>query len=241
MSLPGVDWVPLLPVLAVTATALVVLIADLFLTGPDRDALAWLASSGSSSPRACPRSSGDTRGERSATRFVIDDYALFFDLLFCAASLLSTLMAVDYLTTTPVRPGRILRARAVRDRRHDDDGRRDGPDRHLPRSRGHVDRRLRAGRCLATGRSLERGRAQVLPARRLRHRLPALRHRAALRRDRRARGSMRSPLISRATASRRGRCCSSASGFSSSASASRWRPCRSTSGRRTSTRARRRR
>ena len=39
MNLPAVDWVPLLPVLAVTLTALAVLIADLFLTGPDRDAL----------------------------------------------------------------------------------------------------------------------------------------------------------------------------------------------------------
>ena len=36
MNLPAVDWVPLLPLFAVTTTALAVLIADLFLAGSDR-------------------------------------------------------------------------------------------------------------------------------------------------------------------------------------------------------------
>ena len=43
MTLPAVAWAPLLPVLTVTTTALVVLVVDLFLEGPDRDALAWLS------------------------------------------------------------------------------------------------------------------------------------------------------------------------------------------------------
>jgi NADH:ubiquinone oxidoreductase subunit 2 (subunit N) len=43
MSVPAVDWVPLLPLLSVTATAVGVLVVDLFLEGSDRDVLAWLS------------------------------------------------------------------------------------------------------------------------------------------------------------------------------------------------------
>jgi NADH-quinone oxidoreductase subunit N len=105
MNLPAVNWVPLLPVLAVTATALAVLIADLFLTGPDRDALAWLSVLGLALTAGVSAILWGHPARTLGNSFVIDDYAVFFDLLFCAASLLTTLMAVDYLTTTSVRAG----------------------------------------------------------------------------------------------------------------------------------------
>jgi NADH-quinone oxidoreductase subunit N len=37
--------------------------------------------------------------------FIVDRYAVFFDLLFCLASILAVLMAVDFLPTTSVRGG----------------------------------------------------------------------------------------------------------------------------------------
>jgi NADH-quinone oxidoreductase subunit N len=105
MNLPAVDWAPLLPVLAVTATALAVLIVDLFLQGPDRDALAWLSIFGLAVTAVV---AGVLWGHPSRTlngTFVVDNYAVFFDLLFCVASMLTTLMAVDYLATTGIRGG----------------------------------------------------------------------------------------------------------------------------------------
>jgi len=105
MNLPAVDWAPLLPVLAVTATALAVLIVDLFLQGPDRDALAWLSIFGLVVTAVV---AGVLWGHPSRTlggTFVVDNYAVFFDLLFCVASMLTTLMAVDYLATTGIRGG----------------------------------------------------------------------------------------------------------------------------------------
>jgi NADH-quinone oxidoreductase subunit N len=105
MNLPAVNWIPLLPLLTVTATALAVLIADLFLTGPDRDALAWLSVLGLAVAAGVSAMLWGRPARTLGNSFVIDNYAVFFDLLFCAASLLSTLMAVDYLTTTSVRAG----------------------------------------------------------------------------------------------------------------------------------------
>ena len=105
MNLPAVDWAPLLPVLAVTATALAVLIVDLFLQGPDRDALAWLSIFGLVVTAVV---AGVLWGHPSRTlggTLVVDNYAVFFDLLLCVASMLTTLMAVDYLATTGIRGG----------------------------------------------------------------------------------------------------------------------------------------
>ena len=86
------------------------------------------------------------------------------------------------------RPGtgrrRVLRADTVRRARHDADGGGRRPDHDLSRPRDDVDRGLRAGRLPAPRPALQRGRAQVLPARRFFHRLPALRYRADLRRHR---------------------------------------------------------
>ena len=111
----------------------------------------------------------------------------------------------------------------------------------VPRHRADVDRGLRAGGHQPPQRAVGRRRAQVLPARRVLDGVPAVRHRARLRRDRARRTSRRSAAASRAFGSATARCCSSASRCCSSASASRSPRCRSTCGRPTSTRARRRR
>ena len=89
MNLPTVDWVPLLPLFAVTTTALAVLIADLFLAGSDGDALAWLSVLGLVLTAGVSAILWGHPAKTFGNAFVIDDYAVFFDLLFCAASVLS--------------------------------------------------------------------------------------------------------------------------------------------------------
>ncbi|HUE39823.1 MAG TPA: NADH-quinone oxidoreductase subunit N [Candidatus Binatia bacterium] len=105
MNLPSIDWAPLLPVLAVTTTALAVLIVDLFMQGPDRDALAWLAVLGLAVTAVISAVLWGHPARTLNGTFVVDDYAVFFNLLFCTGSILTTLMAVDYLATTGVRGG----------------------------------------------------------------------------------------------------------------------------------------
>jgi NADH-quinone oxidoreductase subunit N len=106
MSLPSVDWVPLLPVLAVTATAVGVLVVDLFLEGPDREVLAWLSIFGLALAAILAAVLWGHPPEKTlGGSFAVDKYAVFFDLLFCAAGILAVLMAVDFLPTTSVRGG----------------------------------------------------------------------------------------------------------------------------------------
>ena len=69
-------------------------------------------------------------------------------------------------------------------RRHDVPGRGRGPHRPVPRARGDVGGGVRPGRLQPRQRVFVRGGAQVLPDRRVRLGLPALRHRPGLRRDR---------------------------------------------------------
>ena len=77
--------------------------------------------------------------------------------------------------------GRVLLARTLRDGRHDGHGGVARPDAHLPRPRADVDRGLRACGVQPPGPQVRRGRTEVLPPRRLRERVPALRDRAPLR------------------------------------------------------------
>src|SRR5437773_591657 len=79
---------------------------------------------------------------------------------------------------------RILRAAALRDAGNDADGGRPGSDGAVPRPRAHVDFGLRARRDQSPQRSGGGSGAQVLPAGGVRLRLPAVRHRPRVRRDR---------------------------------------------------------
>ena len=113
------------------------------------------------------------------------------------------------------------------------------PRHRVPRHRDDVDRRLRDDRDAAPLAARQRGGDEVLPRRRVRDRVPDVRHGAALRRDRHARARRRCLRRSRARRTSASR--SPARSCSSSRSASRSRRCRSTCGRPTRTTARRRR
>ena len=105
MNVPAVDWAPLLPILTVTIAALVVLVVDLFLEGPDRDALAWLTIFGLVATFVVSAVLWGRQMTTLGGTIALDEYAVFFDLLLTIASALTVLMAVDYLATTKVRAG----------------------------------------------------------------------------------------------------------------------------------------
>ena len=95
MEIPAVIWGPLLPLLLVAGAALVVLVVDLFLEGPERELLAWLSLlglvTGGFASAALWGSEASTLGDR----FVVDNYALFFNLIFCGGTALTVLMSID--------------------------------------------------------------------------------------------------------------------------------------------------
>lgn len=105
MEFPTLNWLPLLPLVLVTGAAVIVLITDLFLEGPERDSLAWLSIGGLLAAGIAAALLWGQHGQTLGSTFVLDNYALFFDLLFCLASALTLLMSVDYLATTDVRAG----------------------------------------------------------------------------------------------------------------------------------------
>ncbi len=93
-----------MPVVVVTLTATLVLVADLFVEG-ERDVLAWLSVFGLI---VTAGSSAVLWGHPTVTlagTYASDNYTVFFDLLFSISGALAILMAVDYLDTTTVRGG----------------------------------------------------------------------------------------------------------------------------------------
>ncbi len=105
LTFPDVAWLPLLPLLVITGTTLLVLVADLFAEGPDYDALGWLGLIGLllAVLTAVPlwNQSGTTLGGT----LVLDRYGLFFTILFCVGSGLTVLLSMNYLETTDIRCG----------------------------------------------------------------------------------------------------------------------------------------
>ena len=84
---------------------------------------------------------------------------------------------------TGIDDGRVARADPARVVGHDAARRGARPHDRLPRHRADVDLGLRARRHQSPQRAVRRGRAQVFPARRVLDGVPALRHRARVRRD----------------------------------------------------------
>lgn len=102
---PDVSWLPLLPLLVVTATALLVLVADLFAEGPDYDALGWIGLVGMICAVLSCVALWNQSGTTLAGTVVLDRYGLFFTMLFCVGSAFSLLLSMNYLETTDIRCG----------------------------------------------------------------------------------------------------------------------------------------
>src|SRR5207244_39925 len=156
---------------------------DMIVRDPDADALPVLGIAGLAvAAAAAVWLWGESPiGDGFASTLRGGRYALFFTVLLCAGSALAVLLPVDCPRAAPATPAGALRARAPRHDRHDLPRCRQRPDRALPGAGDHVGCRLRADRDAPRRATLHRGGAQVLPARRLRDRLPPLRDRLLLR------------------------------------------------------------
>ena len=179
-----VDWWAMGAMIALTLGTLVLLMLE-FLPAKEGSArgavvaLLSLVAAGGSVYRV-----HDARRALFGGMLVHDGFTVFFTLLLCAIGALTVLLSWDYVRRTRIDQaeyyalllcatvGMMIMAACER------------PDHGVPRPRADVDRALRAGRLPPQPARVERGGDEVLPARRVRQRVPALRHRAALRRHR---------------------------------------------------------
>ena len=89
---PDISWLAILPLLIITGTAIVVMVADLWAEGPDREGLGWIGLVGLVATTCAAIALWGTHENSFAGAVVIDRYGLFFTLLFCVASGLTLLM-----------------------------------------------------------------------------------------------------------------------------------------------------
>jgi NADH-quinone oxidoreductase subunit N len=100
-----VSWQPLLPCIIVAVTAVVVLVADLFTEGPDREGLGWIGmlGLGLAGLTSALLWSADAAGFGGS--FVLDRFAIFFNVVLCVTGILTLLMSMDYLSSIRVEGG----------------------------------------------------------------------------------------------------------------------------------------
>jgi NADH-quinone oxidoreductase subunit N len=102
---PDISWIAILPLLILTGTALVTLFADLWMEGPDREALGWIGLVGLLATAIAAMALWNTKLSAFSNGIAVDRYGLFFTLLFCVASGLTLLMSMGYLEFTDIRTG----------------------------------------------------------------------------------------------------------------------------------------
>jgi NADH-quinone oxidoreductase subunit N len=102
---PSISWLTILPLLIVTGTALVVMVADLWLEGPDREGLGWIGIIGLIAAAIAAVTLWKTHISSFSDTIVLDRYGLFFTLLFCTAAALTLLMSMSYLELTDIATG----------------------------------------------------------------------------------------------------------------------------------------
>jgi len=105
ISFPDIAWTALLPALILTGTAILALVADLWMEGPDREGLGWIGLVGLVATAITAMALWNTRVSTLADTIVVDRYGLFFTLLFCVASGLTLLMSMNYLELTEIKTG----------------------------------------------------------------------------------------------------------------------------------------
>ena len=100
-----VSWLPLLPCLFVAAAAIVVLLADLFMEGPDREGLGWIGMLGLGLAAISSALLWSSNSAGFGGSFVLDRFAVFFNVVLCVTGILTLLMSMDYLSAIRVEGG----------------------------------------------------------------------------------------------------------------------------------------
>jgi len=99
MTAIDIAWLPLLPALIVTGTSFIVLVADLFVEGPDREGLGWIGLLGLGAAAVASALLWTTQESGFSDSITLDRYALFFNFVICLTGGLTLLMSMDYLHT----------------------------------------------------------------------------------------------------------------------------------------------
>jgi len=105
ITFPDISWIAILPLLIVTGTAVLTLLADLWMEGPDREALGWIGLVGLLVAAVAAITLWNKHLSTFSNAIIIDRYGLFFTLLFCVASGLTLLMSMNYVELTDIRTG----------------------------------------------------------------------------------------------------------------------------------------
>jgi NADH-quinone oxidoreductase subunit N len=105
MTFPDLSWLALLPTLIVSFTAMLVMVTDLWAEGPDREGLGWIGIVGLGVAGVVSVLLWNTHESGFAGGYIVDRYALFFNLIFCLAGALTLLASMDYLAATDIRSG----------------------------------------------------------------------------------------------------------------------------------------
>ncbi len=100
-----VSWTILLPLLIVTGTGFAVLLADLAVTGTEKDGLGWIGMVGLLVTAIASIALWSNAETGFANTIVLDRYAVFFNVLFCLAAGLTLLISMDYLATIDLHSG----------------------------------------------------------------------------------------------------------------------------------------
>jgi len=105
MLLTDISWPALLPGIIVTVTALVVLVADLFIEGPDREGLGWIGLVGMVAAGVASAVLWNANAGGFGDTYLLDRYAIFFNLVLCLTGVLTLLMSMDYLSSIGLASG----------------------------------------------------------------------------------------------------------------------------------------
>jgi NADH-quinone oxidoreductase subunit N len=105
IPVPSISWIAILPLLIVTGTAMLTLVADLWMEGPDREGLGWIGLLGLVITAVTAIALWNTKLSTFSDAIIVDRYGLFFTLLFTVASGLTLLMSMSYLELTEIRTG----------------------------------------------------------------------------------------------------------------------------------------
>ncbi len=105
ITLPTIHWLPLLPSLALAVVGLLVLLWELGIQEQERNYLAWLSLLGLGLVAFFSLLVWGQKVEAFGGTLALDNYALFFNLVFCATAALTVLMSVNYLEMVGIRWG----------------------------------------------------------------------------------------------------------------------------------------
>ena len=105
ITLPAIHWLSVLPTLLLAGTAMLALFWDIWVKDEERSLLGWLSFTGIVLTALCSCLLWGRNEAVFSGMFVLDTYALFFNLIFCMAAGLTVLMSLTYLETAEIRHG----------------------------------------------------------------------------------------------------------------------------------------